>query len=452
MEVTGAPLLPSEPLPQPHIPESLQQANRLLTRPEAAPPSFYPEIAALSSLSLDANPKFTVLKRAVEQFTQQRKTGQAVTLFPGKSQRWTEVMVSALLKALTELLFVREKKDLDGWVDRIYVWYIDKTRAVTELPQIRPRHVSPSPCPPIRNIPNSQDNSLQARHQRLLARKLDAIPPIEARTPSPSKSPHVPMPFDHSLLSEPQGDEIMEKYLSRVKEWRNRELAEFRGRRMSEKLVHQWSTARAKREEDFLARAEVSRPRGRTTTGRRDTDVSCSDLSKSVLSTGVDTTKASSYVDFRSAREKSETPSEPLPTTLTSPTRADRLRLTSKSLIPTQGGVGHIKHDRCSLAFYPPNEPQDHSFASILDLSISSKGGEGRSVESETVSRLKRKLVAVQVACSYQILTSGLHRPEELARVSPEFLPRGGEYLTVNPFSKLGKKKKKGKKKGKKKK
>ena len=450
MEVTGATIVPSECPPHPHIPESLLQASRLLTHPDSAPPSFYPEIDALNSLSLDANPKFASLKRTVEKFTHQRKTGQAITLFPGKSERWKEVMVSALLNALTELLFVRERKDLEGWVDRIFAWYVDKTKSSPEMPQIR-QHAPLSPSPPIRNIPNSQDNSMYARRQRLITRKLDAIPPIESRTPSPSKSPHLPKPFDHSLLCEPEGDEIMEKYLGRVMEWRRRELAEFRGRRMSEKLVHQWSTARAKREEEFLARAEISRPRGCTATGRKETDTSSSDLSKSVLSTAVDTSKGYGYVDFRSAREKAETPSEPVP--LTSPTRAERIRLTSKSLIPTQGGVGYIKPDRCSLAFYQPAiDQQSNSFSSFLDTSSDNKEEAGQRREAETVSRLKRKLVSVQVACSYKTLNSGLHRPEELAQVSPDFLPKGGEYLTDNPFSQLGKKKKKGKKKGKKKK
>lgn len=451
MEVTGAPILPTDSPPLPHIPESLLQASRLLTHPDSAPPCVYPEIQALNSLSLDANPKFASLKRTVEIFTHQRKTGQAITLFPGKSERWKEVMVAALLNALTELLFVRERKDLEGWVERIFAWYVDKTKCSTELPQIRQQNASPSPCTPIRDIPNSQDNSMYARRQRLVTRKLDAIPPIESRTPSPSKSPHLPKPFDRSLLCEPEGDEIMEKYLGRVMEWRRRELAEFRGRRMSEKLVHQWSTARAKREEEFLARAEISRPRGRTSTGRKETDTSSSDLSKSVLSTAVDTSKGYGYVDFRSAREKAETPSESLP--LTSPTRAERLRLASKSLIPTQGGIGYIKPDRCSLAFYQPGlDQQSTSFPSFLETSTDNKEEAGDRRQAETVSRLKRKLVSVQVACSYKTINSGLHRPEELAGVSPEFLPKGGEYLTVNPFSQLGKKKKKGKKKGKKKK
>ena len=71
--------------------------------------------------------------------------------------------------------------------------------------------------------------------------------------------------------------------------------------------------------------------------------------------------------------------------------------------------------------------------------------------QHEEVIEVKNKLASKNIACPVKCLINGLILADDADRsLSPDILPRGGEYLIKNPWSKLSKKKKKKGKKSKK--
>lgn len=102
MEGTDTQEVPSVPPDHPATEVLVESSHSPLHSAVPSTP-FFPEIAALDSLCLDSNPKYISLKSTIERFLHQTKLGEKVSLFPGKSQQWTEVVISSVLKALTEL-------------------------------------------------------------------------------------------------------------------------------------------------------------------------------------------------------------------------------------------------------------------------------------------------------------------------------------------------------------
>ena len=340
IEVAGLHVTPTVLPHTPHIDELIVQANLRLSHPSTPPPT-YPEIAALQALHLDSNPKFVILRRQAEKYTVSKQTKTHGSLHPNKGVKWVEVLYSSLLLALSELLFVPNPDHQHQYLDRIFAWFADKIRYTQAVARGRREQELWRPGPVV--VLRKMDNSVEGGRERLGIKKLDEVAPIEAR--SPTRSPEVRRvergkTFKSATKERCETDIDLEKsYLEKVGTWRKREMSEYRSKRVSEKLVEEWSLRRAKREEQYIARMEQSSVRIRLASDRHNTETSLSPIETDKFP--MDGEATYSYYDFRCKTESPHSPSSVrLNPVQLSPSRIDRLRLLSGLKLPEKGKGG----------------------------------------------------------------------------------------------------------------
>lgn len=431
-----------------HVDEVILQANQLLEHPETFNVNQSPEMRALRHLNLDSNHMFLMLKRQLGKYYEE-KLRKEVVLHPGKSEKWKEVLYASLFKALAELTFEGDKEHQLEGLEHIYKWFLEKTKV--ELPQI-PKTAKRQATPPPKNSTVTQDNSIHGRRQRLTTRKMDAVRPIESRSPSP------PRVYDRSepLFSRKLPESMPEnREISLFAESKAREMTSLRSSYVHNKLMTEWGSARSRLDERLLAKAEISAMKPRILMPEaksEDSDESSTEAASPVSLPAVSNPrKQPTKIDLRHERALSEVQvlAQPSQDDDFSPlTKIQRARLVHQSLIQGQIISRSPSPDRLSLSFY--------SFSQAQAMIPERGGTSGAENEAErrgryaVIADVRRKMAGLQVPCTYRTLSAGLEKPQDLPpeRLNHSFLPVGGEYFTSNPFSPLGKKKgKKGKKK-----
>lgn len=137
----------------------------------------------------------------------------------------------------------------------------------------------------------------------------------------------------------------------------------------------------------------------------------------------------------------------------TSFSRLAQMRALHSGLIDVESSLSNPKRRFDDIKTMSPFRQLDSSFRSNSRDEISRSYTPliyNKHEQIKEVLDVKRILAAKRIPCSMENLENGLLNPE-MESLSPLILPKGGELLLVNPFSKIKKKKGK-KKKGKKKK
>ena len=441
-----------------HIDEVIVQANRLLANPEAYGMQQSPEMRSLHHLNLDSNHMFLMLKRQLGKYYEEKQTLKS-TMHPDKSEKWKEVLYASLLRALMELTFAVDKDQQLTALSHIYKWYLDKTRI--DLPQIakQPLRLGSTLTPKPTTVV-SQDNTMKARRERLLVRKMDAVRPIESRSPSPTRtSPTLdrtqPL-FAPKLVDSYHEDRIIGLFV----EGKEKERGEVRTSQVHQKIMAKWSLAKSRLDEKFLNKAEnsVIKPNIKQAIMQISDDSEESDREEGYrrpLRTSI-THRPPVLVDFRnktqSASPVPEESLEPVEGLFKPLTKVERARMVNSHVIDTHTGSLAPSPDRLSLSFYTAPHSMHNTARSITPASTLLSQREDRKRNTLLIADIRRKLASRQIPSTFRTLSAGLVRPEDLPStlLTAQFLPIGDEYLTSNPFSSLGKKK--AKKKGKKKK
>lgn len=440
-----------------HIDEVIVQANRHLANPETFGVQQSPEMKSLRHLNLDSNHMFLALKRQLGKYYEEKQSLKS-TLHPEKSEKWKEVLYASLLRALMELTFAVDKDQQLSALNHIYKWYMDKTRIdLPQLPRsiVKPTHSEVKPTTVV-----SQDNTMKARRERMLVRQMDAVRSIESRSPSPprtaSTQEHLQPLFAQRLVEDYQEEKVAGLFLDS----REREMTEGRSSQVHHKLMTKWAMARSRLDERLLSKAENSAIKPNIQLAAiQPVDVSEEEAdsdSENIASTRpVQTTKARrsvpTYVDLRDRTRTASLLGEleaDQREEFKALTKVERSRLLNNSVIQTRTGSVAQSPDRLSLSFYGSVKPGHYSSRSYTPGSAPQS--EDKKRHTLLIADIRRKLAARQIPCTYRTLSVGLTRPDDLptSLLTSHYLPTGGEYLTSNPFSSLGKKK--GKKKSKK--
>ena len=446
-----------------HVDEVIVQANRLLENPDTYNIHQSPEMRSLRHLNLDSNHMFLMLKRQLGKYYEEKQT-QKSTLHPGKSDKWKEILYASLLRALMELTFAADKDHQLAGLNHIYKWYLDKTRI--ELPQLK---ISKGTVvtPRAKTTVISQDNTMKGRRERMEVRRMDAVRPIESRSPSPTRASPTLERSEQLFAPKALSDSYEEDKFSAVfLDSKLKEREDARTSQVHHKLMAQWATARSRLDERLLAKSEMNtvKPRVITATAIPSDDSSDGEEVSPKLLPMVGK-RQPTYIDFRHDRTKSEAPidlehiPEDVDPMFRPLSKIERARVVNSSLIHKHSSSGsrNMSPDRLSLSFYAVGQsmqPTSRAFTpAILNTSSVSYEEAEREKKKRTVQigEIRRKLASRQVPCTFRALSCGLSKPDDLPPhlLNHQFLPAGGEYLTSDPFSTLGKKKKgkKGKKK-----
>lgn len=354
-----------------------------------SPPSIplYPELDALSSLPFATHPHFLFLTQSLHHHYYRP------TSSPGKSPRWKEVLYCSLLKLLTELTFLQDTEEMRVGLERIYVWFTRKTHLSIDTP-----HRLSTPATEPESLFNPAPN-------RPVLSGIDAFPTLDARIKSPCKTPpplaervKAYIQRTNPPLSHTQKRSLGQKTAS----WLQRNSQTRKSDLVGQKYVRQWSIHKSKREERAVSKSEFR-------SNRRKTTPFSLDLPRKSPQEGT-----IPYVDLRPGKDSLE-----------------------ESSIGADSPLfcGKIQRLRRKYRLFSPDSPTNSPLSRTPRPIPASPG-------PDSVIDIRRKLATRQVACSYRGLSLGLSPPGPLEGFSPAFLPEGGEYLTVNPFSQLGKEKK----------
>lgn len=224
LQVVGtAPTLPIQVL------ESISNEPSKVAQSVAATNS---DLRTLRHANLESNPVFSELKQKLEEYFEDRKLPshkQKVLAF--KSSHWREVLFSSLLVLLSEVTFTHEEALQQVLLSKVKKWYDEKTAPPTQLPLlIKRKEASPN----LRRVTMSE-TPMRDRQMNIQLRKLDAIPSIESRSPSPTKTPKLPRlvfspdsrpyaDYKAVLLDEQTESKLEARYL----EFREREMTEMK--------------------------------------------------------------------------------------------------------------------------------------------------------------------------------------------------------------------------------
>ena len=345
-------------------------------------PPLYPELAALSVLPLSSHPKYLFLTNLLSQHFSAQSPGKPPSNSSEKSPKWKEVLYSSLLKLLTELTFLDDKQEIKAGLERIYQWFTTKTHLSIDIPPIRP----------LSTLVEDHEKGLNPSPNRPFLPGIDAFPTLEARIKSPCKSP----PALSALVSAYLHRTSPHTKLKNQDKWQGKPLKTRKSEDVSHRYIRKWSIHKAKREERAGIRSELRSNR------RKRTD----ELSVDCTRRESEQDRTVPCVDLRPERGFEEE---------------------KKPLFGSK-----IQRLRRKYRLFAPDSPLSPSISPTFTLSPPSPS-------RDSVISIRRKMASRQVASSYRALSLGLSPPEGLESVNPAFLPKGGEYLMINPFSELGK-------------
>lgn len=354
-------------------------------------PPLYPELAALSVLPLSSHPKYLFLLNLLSQHFSAQSPGQTPSKSSDKSPKWKEVLYSSLLKLLTELTFLRDKQEIRAGLERIYQWFSMKTHLSIDI----------SPIRPLSTLAIDHEKGLNPSNRPFL-HGIDAFPTLEARIKSPCKSPPALSTLVKAYIHRTNPhSKVKNQYKRPEKAVKTRKSEE-----ISHTYIRKWSINKAKIEERAGIRSELRSNR------RKMTDKFSVDWNKREL----EQDKTVPCVDLRP----------------------------EKGFVEGKKPLFGSKIDRLRRKYrlFAPDSPISPSISPTFPLSPAS-------LSPDSVISIRRKMASRQIPSSYRALSLGLSPPGVLKSGNPAFLPKGGEYLTVNPFSELGKTRKMKRKGGK---
>mmetsp|Transcript_12961 Transcript_12961/g.24070 ORF Transcript_12961/g.24070 Transcript_12961/m.24070 type:complete len:448 (+) Transcript_12961:35-1378(+) len=407
------------------------------------------DLRTLRHANLENDPTFSELKGKLEEYLEDKKLPPArQKVMPYKSSSWREVLFNSLLVLLSEVTFTNDEHQQQILLTRVKKWYDEKTAPPSPLPPIIKRKDAVRPSS--KRLSKSE-TPLKERKVNLELKKLDAIPSIESRTPSPTKTAKLPrlvVSLDSRTFADKRAnilDEVTEaKLSSRYIEFRERELLEMKATSTRNKVLKKYGTDRSRFDEISAFKAEQARvvfkklPEEPTPPPKED-NVYYFKTEYNLSSETIDTdNKMTRVAQLRKLR-------------------ADQLNIDDSPETPVNRTFAE------SLSIYA--NKQDLSFLQstfrpvtpgALDMSRSSRVHSLSSQRKQIPERLdgladlyeiKKKLAKYNIPCTMRTLETGLVKPNDLPSEQLNSLPSGGEMLMINPLDSLAKGGKKGKKK-----
>jgi hypothetical protein len=143
-----------------------------------------------------------------------------------KSKHWREGLFTSLLELLSEVTFTREEPQQLGLLAKVKKWYDHKTALPVSPPVIKCKDPG---RPDSRRLTKSV-TPLKERKESIQLKKLDAFPSLESRSPSPTKTPKLPLMVDKRTFNKAGwvDDFPADKLNVRYIEFRERELRELK--------------------------------------------------------------------------------------------------------------------------------------------------------------------------------------------------------------------------------
>jgi hypothetical protein len=180
LQVIGkGPVLPKQVQP------SLLKDEAKRTSRSGAGPNY--DLRTLRHAYLENDPVFSDLKEKLEEYLEDCKLPlHRQKVLPHKSSNWREVLFNSLLVLLSEVTFTNDEGQQQVLLTKVKKWYDEKTSPPTPLPQLvkRKDHSGSDSKRLTQSV-----TPMKERRANLQGSKLDAIPSIESRSPSPVKSP-----------------------------------------------------------------------------------------------------------------------------------------------------------------------------------------------------------------------------------------------------------------------
>ncbi|CAG9317167.1 unnamed protein product [Blepharisma stoltei] len=493
--------------------EVLLESERLLTGSNANAeinlpnPDLTVNLKSLSSLYLDANKKFIELKKKLEQFYLDARREHPI-LHPNRSHQWTKLLYQSLHKLLNECVFTSARKLQLECLDRVYDWYYEKIGKENSL-QVEEEQpnggVIREPISvfeiedEVEQLGDAQNFDKLSHYSRRQINSANSQRPITAISTSskwleqrpqstfrgavqafvgagePIKPTDDPGFESTYVTYKPLGEDAEKLMEKRFQNFRNKEVAEKRLRDEMNQKVKRWVSARAKRAEEQSRRTEsfrfASKFEQRAYSPARPATSSSFNVGKASL---IDFTKQiDPQIDLES--EDSKLPplvDETLP--MHKLDKVNTLRKLHGDLIDARNvDEGKLIQDpsAVTLTVYPQSTSKGWYKQSDTSRPVtagttfpaprsSSLRALDRPITAQTRGQIeelyevKRRLASHNIPCSFDAMKYALLTPDDLPseQLTVSSLPKPGAGLLLNPFIKIGKKKKKkkGKKKGKK--
>jgi hypothetical protein len=183
------------------------------------------DLRTLRHSNLENNTTFIELKAKLEEYLEDLKL-PVQRVMSHKSKHWREVLFSSLLELLCEVTFTREETQQLGLLAKVKKWYENKTALPVSPPVIKRK----DPGRPDSRRLTKSTTPLKERMAQIQLKKLDAFPSLELRSPSPTKTPKLPLMVDRQTLNKAGwiDDYPADKLSMRYIEFRERELGEMR--------------------------------------------------------------------------------------------------------------------------------------------------------------------------------------------------------------------------------
>lgn len=139
---------------------------------------------------LENVPMFIELKGKLESYLEDRNLPIIKQkVLTHKSAKWREVLFHSLLVLLSEVTFTNDEAQQQNLLTKVKKWYDEKTALPSPLPSLVKRK---DPVRPNSKRLSKSETPMKDQKTQFELRRLDAIPTIESRTPSPTKTPKLP--------------------------------------------------------------------------------------------------------------------------------------------------------------------------------------------------------------------------------------------------------------------
>lgn len=396
-----------------HIEESTRQnANMLL----------------LNHSHLDKDPVYTSMKTDLEKFYSDSKKSNDKQPQP-KKKNLNSALYSNLHSLLSEVTFTKDSTMQRQMLKTVHNWYITKSKGKSRLPDIKNKDGTNQ---------TSQITSNSLPHSFT---PLPGYVPIESpvmieETVNRYPTPSLPRRYQSEDLTS-ASENLNKQYLK----MRGLEQSMRREAEAKKSVIFSWGSEKSRANEDFLRKIDQSRMGSRQKRSESPAPV----MTKHQRYTSIPSNRAFLY-DFSIGKPLDEDIEEP--SDKISLSRIQKLRKAHAELldIGIEDQQPKKKRNESSMSIYRRgNESIDLEFDR-------SKSIDKFNEQLGEVIDVKNKLASRNIACPIKYLINGLVLGDEGERaMSPNTLPRGGEYLINNPLLKMNKgKKKKKKKKGKK--
>lgn len=377
-----------------------------------------PNMMLLNNPHLETDPIYKSLKTDLESYyTETQKPAEN----PIKKEKTLKsALYTNLHSLLSEVAFTKDTNIQQKMLKTVHNWFIKKTNGKNKLPYIRHgahgTSVPPQSATPILVGSSSVNEDSHS--------SLGSIPNIKKH-------------YQSVEVTLPQAVCLDQKYLS----MRNQEYSASKEASNRNNVIFAWGSEKSRANEDYITKIEQSRIGSKNKRSESPDPIRTSNRKYTAK---IPSNHGLLY-NFSESKEIPETPPIREKNNLS---RINKIRQLNSSLIDidSEFQLPKNKKNESSMSMYRGYD----SFYESKDRRA--KSSEKFNEQINEVMIAKKKLASRDVACPIKFLINGLVLAEDSVRsVSPDILPRGGEYLINNPLLKLGKKKKKkGKKKGKK--